>query len=141
MENFLIAIGTFLIGYVTGIYLPLKFRKEDKAPKISIGPFQERQNYFDITNHGGDILDLKINIAWLQDGVKQTRPLTRFFNYNENPALGYPHNTNTLKRSETKKVTDCPLYSDNGEVQVLIEGRDVSGKSYSDSLILKNHKK
>lgn len=141
MENFLIAIGTFIIGYVTGIYLPLKFRKEDKTPNISISPFQERQNYFDVTNHGGDILDLTISIAWLQDSVRQTRSLTSFFNYNEDPALGYPHNSSALKRGETKKVINCPLYSDKGEVEVTINGRDVSGKTYSNNLILKNHKK
>ena len=62
METIIIATITFILGAISGIYLPKKFRKEDKMPKISISPFQESQNYFDITNHGGDILDLKIKI-------------------------------------------------------------------------------
>ncbi len=85
METIIIAIVTFALGYVTGIYLPKKFRKEDKTPKISIGPFQERYLYFDIINHGGDILNLAIEIFWLQDGTKQSRIITRFGSSNNDP--------------------------------------------------------
>lgn len=138
METIIIAIVTFVLGYVTGVYLPMKFRKEDKTPKISISPFQERQNYFDITNHGGDILDLKIEIFWLQDGVKQKRDMTNFFNATEDPAFGHPHNCNALKSGETKKVTNCPLYSDDGKIEVLISGTDTIGEQYKEKLILIN---
>lgn len=138
METIIIAIVTFILGYVTGVYLPNKFRKEDKTPKISISPFQERQNYFDITNHGGDILDLKIEIFWLQDGVEQRRNMTNFFNATEDPSLGYSHNCNALKKGETKKVVNCPLYSDDGKIKVVVRGIDAIGEQYKEDLILEN---
>ena len=139
METTIIAIITFVLGYVTGIYLPKKFRKEDKIPKISISPFQERQNYFDITNHGGDILNFKIEIFWFQDATKQKREMNNFFNFNEDPAFGHPHNCNSLKKGETKKVINCPLYSDDGKIEVSIMGKDTNGQIYKENLILKNN--
>jgi len=135
----IIAIATFILGYVTGVYLPQKFRKEDKTPKISIGPLQGRQNYFDITNHGGDILNLEIEISWLQEGKKEKRKMEDFFNKNEDPALRYPHKCNSLKKGETKKVTNCPMYSDNSKVKVVINGEDVTGKKYNNILTLENN--
>lgn len=135
----IIAIATFILGYIAGIYLPQKFRKEDKTPKISIGPFQERQNYFDITNHGGDILNLKIKIFWLQEEKKQERKMENFFGADEDPAFVSSHKCNTLKKGETKKVVHCPMYSDNGKVEVIINGEDVAGKKYNDKLTLKNN--
>lgn len=139
METIITAIVTFILGYIAGIWLPLKFRKEDKTPKISIGPFQQSQNYFDITNHGGDILNLKIKIFWLQDGVRQQREMNNFFNSNEDPLFGHPHNSNSLKKSETKKIINCPSYSDDGKVEVAIQGEDVSGQIYKEQLILENN--
>ena len=141
METIIIAIVTFLLGYITGVWLPLKFRKEDKTPKISISPFQTRQNYFDITNHGGDILNLKIVIFWFENGVKHNREMLNFFNSTENPTLDHSHNCNALKKGETKKVINCPLYSDDGNVEVSISGTDVSGKNYTENSILKNNLK
>ena len=138
MENIIIVVIGLIITYISGIYLPKKFRKKDKRPKISIGPFQEKQNYFDVTNHGGDILNLKIEISWLQEGNKQKRKMNNFFNSNENPAFGYPHNCNSLKSGETKKVIDCPLYSDDSNIEVLITGKDINGQKYKENLILKN---
>lgn len=139
METWIIAILTYILGYFSGIYLPRKFRSEDRKPQISISPFQERQNFFDITNHGGDILDLKIKILWQDNGVKQDREMKRFFNSSEDPAVGHPHFCNTLKRGETKKVIDCPVYSDDEKVQVLISGTDIAGKEYLDEKILQNN--
>jgi len=141
METWIIAILTFILGYFTGVYLPSKFRSEDRRPKISISPFQERQNFFDITNHGGDILDLKIKISWQDNGVKQERETKRFFNSSEDPAVGHPHFCNTLKKGETKKVIDCPVYSDDEKVEVNISGTDIAGKDYSDKIKLQNKKR
>lgn len=141
METIIIAIMTFILGYIAGVWLPLKFRKEDKTPKISTSPFQERQNYFDITNHGGDILNLKIEISWLQDGVKQKREMVNFFNSTEDPTFGHSHNCNALKRGETKKVINCPLYSDDGKIEVFINGVDIGGQTYKEKLILRNNLK
>ena len=142
MENIWIQIISLLItfglGYLTRVYLPLKFRREDKTPKISISPFHEGQNYFEITNHGGDILNLKIEISWGQDGKKETRTMIDFFNKNEDPAFGHPHKCNSLLKGESKKLIHCPMYSDNGEVKVSIAGESVNGKKYEDLLILKN---
>jgi|SRR3989339_637707 len=138
MKTIIITIVTFILGYITGIYLPRKFRKKDKMPKISISPFQESQNYFDITNHGGDILNLKIETFWLQDGVKQKREMTRFLNASEEPAFGHSHNCNALKNGETKKVIGCPLYSDDGKIEVSIRGTDTMGGQYKENLILAN---
>lgn len=138
METIITAFITFILGYVAGIYLPLRFRREDKKPVISISPFQERHNYFDITNHGGDILNLKIIITWLQEGTKQTRALTDFFTATEDPVTQYPHNSSTLKKGETKKVTNCPLFSDNAEIEVNVSGTDVSGTQYEKQFTLKN---
>lgn len=138
METIIIAIATFILGYITGVYLPMKFRKEDKTPKISISPFQERQNYFDISNHGGDILNLKIEIFWLQDGANQKRDMTSFFNSSEDPTFGHPHNCNALKNGETKKVINCPLYSDDGKIKVSISGTNTMGGQYKENSILTN---
>jgi len=139
ITTIIIAIATFILGYIAGIYLPQKFRKEDKTPKISIGPFQESQNYFDITNHGGEILDLKIKILWLQDGERKERKMEDFFGANEDPTFASSHKCNALKKGETKKVINCPMYSDNREVEVIIDGEDIIGKKYSNKLILKNN--
>lgn len=138
METIITAVITFMLGYITGVWLPLKFRKEDKEPKISISPFQERKHYFDITNHGGDILNLQIKISWLQDGIKQTREMINFFNSTEDPTFGYPHSCNALKKGETKKVTNCPLYSDDGKIEVHVNGVDVTNKVYEEMFVLKN---
>lgn len=140
MENIIIGVVTFILGYITGIWLPLKFRKEDKVPKISISPFQERQNYFDITNHGGDILNMKIEIFWLQDGTWQNRVMNDFFNYDEDPALGRSHKCNTIKRGETKKVINCPSYSGQGKVEIAICGKDITGQTYKENFILSVNK-
>ena len=138
MENLVIAIITFILGYVTGVYLPMKFRREDKIPKISIWPLNENQNYFDITNHGWDILNLKIVISWLQDNIKQRRDIIDFFNSNEDPVLSYSHSCSCLKKWETKKVSGCPLYSDNWEIEVVVIGTDITNKQYKEKFILKN---
>ena len=127
---------TAIFGYF-GIYLPYKFRKEDRAPRISISPFQDG-NYFHITNHGGDILDLKIKITWLQDKQTYERDLDDFFHANEDPRFGTSHKSNTLKRGETKKVVSCPLYSDDGLVKISISGTDINGKEYKKNLTLQN---
>lgn len=141
MEMWVIAGFTFILGCVTGIYLPKKFRSEDRKPKISISPFQERQNFFDITNHGGDILNLNITISWLDNGVKQEREMKRFFNSSEDPAVGHPHFCNSLKNGETKKVIDCPVYSDDEQVNVYISGTDIASKEYKDKKVLINKKR
>lgn len=141
METWIIAGFTFILGCITGIYLPRKFRSEDRKPKISISPFQERQNFFDITNHGGDILNLKIVISWLDNGIKQEREMKRFFNSLEDPATGHSHFCNSLKKGETKKVIDCPVYSDDEQVVVDIRGIDVTGKEYKDEKVLINKKR
>ena len=137
----LIAIGSLALGYITGVYLPLRFRQDDKKPKISIGPFQTRQNYFEITNHGGDLLNLAVRINWLQDGTSKNRPMESFFHAHEDPATALPHQLNSLKKGETKKVSNCPAYSDTGEVTVFINGKDIDGREYSDILILENGKR
>lgn len=139
VTTIIIAIPTIMLAFVAGVWLPSRFRKEDKTPKISISPFQERQNYFDITNHGGDILNLKIEIFWLQDGAKQNRKLTNFFNFIEDPTFGQPHNCNALGKGETKKITDCPLFSDDGKIEISISGTDVTKQMYRETLILKNN--
>ncbi len=139
METIIIAIITFVLGYITGVYLPLKFRKEDKTPKISISPLQKRQNYFDITNHGGDILNLKIEIFSLQDGIKQKIEMDKFFNADEDSISKLAHYCNSLKKGETKKVMGCPLYSDNGKIEVFITGKDINNQAYKEKLILKNN--
>lgn len=141
METWIIAILTFILGYFTGVYLPKKFRLEDRKPKISISPFQERQNFFDITNHGGDILDLKIIISWLDNGIRQEREMKKFFNSSEDPAVGHPHFCNSLKKGETKKVIDCPVYSDDEQITVYVSGADITGKDYSDKIKLQNKKR
>lgn len=141
METWIIGVLTFILGYFAGIYLPNKFRSEDRRPKISISPFQERQNFFDITNHGGDILNLKIKISWLDNGIKQEREMKNFFNSSEDPAFGHPHFCNALKKGETKKVINCPMYSDDEKVEVNITGTDVAGKEYLDKKILQNNKR
>ncbi|MCX6786109.1 MAG: hypothetical protein NTZ18_04670 [Candidatus Komeilibacteria bacterium] len=135
----ILPILTFIIGCVASVYLPKKFRKEDRIPKISISPLQEHQLYFDITNHGGDILNLNIEIFWLQEGVKQNRKMENFFGPTEDPTFGHSHKANSLKKGETKKVIGCPSFSDNGEVAVIIMGNDINGKTYSEKLTLKNN--
>ena len=139
METIILAIITFVLGYFTGVYLPQKFRKEDAMPKVSISGLQERQNYFDITNHGGDVLNFKIKISWLQDGVNKTRDMDKFFNFDEDPALGHPHNSSSLKKGETKKVINCPLYSENGLIKISVVGNDINDRVYEESLTLKNN--
>jgi len=141
METWIIATLTFILGYFTKIYLPKKFRSEDRKPRISISPFQERQNFFNITNHGGDILNLKIIISWIDNGVKQEREMNKFFNLSEDPAMGHYHFSDSLKKAETKKVINCPVYSDNEQVKVYISGEDLLGKKYQDEKIIKNKKR
>jgi hypothetical protein len=141
MITIIIAIATLIIGYFAGVYYPLKFRKDDRKPKISIGPFQDWQNYFDITNHGGDILNLTIKIIWVHDGKKQERKMEDFFTSTENPVHDHPHKCNSIKKNETKKVINCPTYSDDGKVKVIINGVDLDGEIYSVEPILENHLK
>ena len=141
METLIIPVLTFILGCVARVYLPKKFRSEDRAPKISISPFQERQNFFDITNHGGDILDLKTIISWLDNGVSQEREMKNFFNSSEDPAFGHSHFCNSLKHGETKKVINCPMFSDDERVNIFITGSDILGKEYKDEKILINKKK
>ncbi len=129
----------FLLGYITGVYLPIKFRREDKKPKISISPLQEEQLYFNITNHGGDILNLSIEIFWLYEGEQKRREMDNFYDFNENPIFGNPHKANSLKRGETKKVINCPRFSDDGNITVIIDGNDINEKQYTQKLVLKNN--
>jgi len=134
----LIAIITFALGYVSGIYLPNKFRKDDKKPIISISPFQEKHNYFDITNHSGDLLDLKIRISWLQAGKTEKREMNDFFNSTDDPVLSRSHKCNSLKKGESKKVAHCPMYSDNGKVEVSIEGKNIDDREYNKKITIRN---
>ena len=97
-------IASILFPVVVGYFLTRKFRREDKIPKISISPFQRGRNSFDITNHGGDILNLEIKAAWLEDEEKQTKIMEEFFRENEDTALDDYHECNTLKKGETKKL-------------------------------------
>lgn len=131
-------IGGIIIGLIGGIFLPQKFRKEDTLPKISIGPFQEYQNYFEITNHGGDILNMKISISFLQEGDEKKRRMEQFFNASEDSVLGTSHKCDSLKKGETKKVVNCPLFSDDGKVLVRVEGKSLSNKQYVGNFILEN---
>ncbi|MFA6537738.1 MAG: hypothetical protein WCT18_05075 [Patescibacteria group bacterium] len=83
-------------------------------------------------------MDLKIKIIWLQDGVNQQREMNDFFNANEDPAVCSPHKCNSLKSSETKKVINCPIYSGDGKIEVLISGTDILGGHYTEKQILTN---
>lgn len=134
----IVAILSLITGFIGGIYLPQKFRKDDKKPIISIGPFQERFNLFEITNHGGDLLELSVKIEWLQDEKKETRVLTRFLNANDDPLMGRSHAPGSLKKSETKKASECPLYSDNGNVKIYVSGKSVDGIVYAKKFDLEN---
>ena len=142
MENIWVTIiissATFILGYFAGIYLPLKFRKDDKKPKISVGLLQGQQNYFEITNHGGDIVNLSMEISWLQEEKIEKREIKSFFNSNEDPALMSSHMCGCIKKGETKKVSSCPMYSDNGEVNVFLKGEDIDGRKYNKVFVLKN---
>ena len=136
-----LSFTSLLVGFIAGIYLPRKFRKDDKKPIISIGPFQERFNLFEITNHGGDLLQLAVVIKWLQDGKEEPRTLTKFLNASDNPLRDRPHSPGSLKKGETKKVCECPTYSDNGNVEVHVSGQSVDGIEYSKIFNLKNEQK
>tara|TARA_Y100000310_G_scaffold275715_1_gene292403 strand:- start:531 stop:959 length:429 start_codon:yes stop_codon:yes gene_type:complete len=129
-----IAALSLFVGFVGGIYLPQKFRRDDKRPIVSIGPFQERFNLFEVTNHGGDLLNFSVAIEWLQDGKKEKRVLTRFLNANDNPLKDRAHTPGSLKKSETKKATECPTYSDNSNVKVSISGKSIDGVTYSEKM-------
>lgn len=137
----ILSLVSLMIGFIAGIYLPQKFRKDDKKPMISVGPFQKRFNLFEITNHGGDLLQLAVAIKWLQDGKEETRTLFNFLNANDNPLRDKPHTPGSLKRGETKRVCDCPLYSDNGNIEVCVNGQSVDGVHYSRIFNLKNEQK
>lgn len=136
----IIAIATLIVGYVAGVYLPHKFRREDKKPKISVGPFQERFNLFEITNHGGDLMDLGVTISWLQDGKDISQKLSRFYNSGDDPLRDKPHAPGSLKKSETKRASECPKYSDNGKVEIQVIGNDIDGRAYSSILSITNEK-
>jgi len=135
------SVASLIVGFVAGIYLPRKFRKDDKKPLISIGPFQERFNLFEITNHGGDLLQIGVTIKWLQASKEESRILTRFLNATDNPLRDKPHSPGSLKKGETKKVCECPLYSDDGNIEVRVSGRSVDGIKYSKIFNLKNEQK
>ena len=135
------SVASLIVGFIAGIYLPRKFRKDDKKPLISIGPFQERFNLFEITNHGGDLLQVGVTIKWLQESKEESRILTRFLNATDNPLRDRPHSPGSLKKGETKKVCECPLYSDNGNVEVRVSGQSVDGIEYSKIFNLKNEQK
>ena len=132
---------SLVVGFVGGIYLPRKFRNDDKKPVISISPFQERFNLFEITNHGGDLLQLAVAIKWLQNGKEESRILTRFLNSSDDPLRDRLHLPGSLKKGETKKVCECPLYSDNGNVEVRVSGQSVDGVEYFKIFNLKNEQK
>lgn len=136
--NIVIGIAGLLVGYLGGVYLPSKFRKDDLKPNISAGPFQERFNLFELTNHGGDLTELSVEIEWLQDGNREGRKLFRFLNSSDDPLRGQYHTSGSLKRGETKKVSECPKLSDNGNVKILVQGEDLSGKNYVKELNVNN---
>ncbi|MFZ5391204.1 MAG: hypothetical protein ACOZAJ_02940, partial [Patescibacteria group bacterium] len=117
---------------------PYRFRKEDKLPVISISKLQTPQLYFDITNHGGDILNLRVQIKWLQESIAKEREMNNFFNENDNPSITHSHKCNSLRKGEVKKVDGCPMYSDNGEIKVIVSGEDIDGKRYEKELKLNN---
>ena len=104
------SLTSLIIGFIAGIYLPRKFRKDDKKPIVSIGPFQERFNLFEITNHGGDLLRLVIAIKWLRDGKEEPRTLTKFLNATDDPLRDKSHMPGSLKKGETKKLVNV-LYT------------------------------
>lgn len=80
---------------------------------------------------------MKIEICWLRDAIEQRQNMNSFFNSTEDPAFDHSHNCNTLTRGE-KKVINCPVYSDNGNIEVLVSGKDMAGREYREKLILKN---
>ncbi len=136
-------IKEILIGIFTGIFTWL-FSKSWKEPKIIIGLFQENQNYFNITNLGEDILNLKITISWSQDGRKEEREMKNFLNNYESPdSVKYSDHSNCtiLKYNETKKVFDCPKYSDDWKVEIFITGTNINNEPYNNKkpFILKNY--
>ena len=135
------SLASLVIGFIAGVYLPRKFRKDDKKPIISIGPFQKRFNLFEITNHGGDLLRLAVIIKWMQDGKEESRSLINFLNAGDNPIRDKTHTPGSLKKGETKRVCDCPLYSDNGNIKVYVSGNSVDGIEYSEVFDLKNEQK
>jgi len=137
----ILSFVSLVIGFIAGIYLPRKFRKDDKKPTISVGPFQKRFNLFEITNHGGGLLQISVAIKWLQDGKEETRTLFNFLNANDNPLRDKPHTPGSLKKGETKRVCDCPLYSDDGKIGVYVSGRNIDGVEYSEVFYLKNEQK
>jgi hypothetical protein len=136
-----ISLATLFIGYVAGIYLPGKFRDDDKKPKVSIGPFQSKYNLFEITNHGGDVLNFTVQIKWLQEGKEESRKLEKFLNASDDPLRVRPHFPGSLKKGETKRACECPMYSDNGKVQVCVGGESVDGEKYLSKFELLNVKK
>jgi len=142
METSIVIIIISMISLIialVSIFLSIQFRKKDNMPIVLVGLFQESQNYFEISNHGGVITNLKINIQWLQDGVEKHREMEDFFNYNEDPTFGSPHKCDSLKKEETKKVIHCPRNSDNGEIIVRVEGIDLNKEKYFEKFIIKNY--
>lgn len=129
-----------LFGFLGGVYLPSKFRREDKKPRISAGTFQDRFNMFEITNHGGDLIDFNVEITWNQNGVNKKRNLEKFYNSSDNPMRDKPHLPGSLKSGETKMATECPEFSDDGEVRIVASGKDLYGNDYKEELLAKNNK-
>lgn len=138
MKDYIFPFFTFILGYFSGVYLPMKWQKEAKTPNISIGPFEDRRNFFSVTNHGGDILNFKIKISWREGKKEETRDMQNFLNVDDDPIMTRTHKLNNLKKNETKLVMHCPKYSDDGIISVFVEGKDVQNKTYKKQFNLAN---
>ena len=61
-----------------------------------------------------------------------------FFNADENLALVDSHLCNSLIKGETKKMSHRPIYSDDGRIEVIVNGKSVDEKDYNGTFSIRN---
>lgn len=147
----LASITIFFLGVlvtIVGFFIQRRFfsraPRQSFKPTLHVSPFsQDNSLYAELNNIGNDpVKNLAVEISWLQDGTLQSRPINRFFNYDENPVFSGGHDCTFLNASEKKKMASIPKYSDDGVVTFKVTGLGVnSGAIINDTFLIPNEKR
>ncbi|RJR32151.1 hypothetical protein C4569_00340 [Candidatus Parcubacteria bacterium] len=141
---FFLGILITIFGFFIRRYFFINPPKKSFSPKLYISSLGQKLGLSaELANLGNDpIQDLNITIEWLQDKKKQQRPITEFYNYEEDPIRSSSHNCSFIDAGEKKKMASLPTYSDNGQILFMVTGKGVnSHQEYNNSFIIKNTKK
>ncbi len=124
MNSNTINLVNLVIGVISLFVVVMAFLNSmfSSKPDITVSASVEDGNLFSLTNIGGNLINCYIEIFWKQNGELQKRKINNFLYDWEDRIRTHPHKCSVLKKGNTRKALNVPLYSDDGEIHVLITG-------------------